>query len=63
MIKLTRATIYLDPTLDRARKELKGLPPTVRRCVASNIEALGTTPRPRGVEKVPGRAQDRKSHH
>ena len=37
-----------------AAKELEALPPKVRRRVASKIEALATTPRPHGTEKLSG---------
>ncbi|MGH2372584.1 MAG: type II toxin-antitoxin system RelE family toxin [bacterium] len=37
-----------------AAKELEALPPKVRRRVASKIEALATTPRPQGAEKLSG---------
>ncbi len=37
-----------------AAKELEGLPPKVRRRIASKIEALAATPRPQGAEKLSG---------
>lgn len=42
-----------------AARVLEGLPPEVRRRVASNIATLGTTPRPHGVEKLSGLEKDR----
>ena len=42
-----------------AAKELEELPPKVRRRVASKIDALGTTPRPPGVEKLSGQEKYR----
>jgi mRNA interferase RelE/StbE len=42
-----------------AAKELEGLPPKVRRRIASKIDALGTTPRPPGVEKLSGQEKYR----
>ncbi len=42
-----------------AAKELEGLPPKVRRRVASKIEALAATPRPQGVEKLSGQEKYR----
>ncbi len=42
-----------------AAKELEKLPPKVRRRVASQIDALGTTPRPPGVEKLSGQEKYR----
>jgi mRNA interferase RelE/StbE len=42
-----------------AAKELEGLPPKMRRRIASKIEALGTTPRPPGVEKLSGQEKYR----
>jgi mRNA interferase RelE/StbE len=42
-----------------AAKELEGLPLNVRRRIAGKIEALGTTPRPPGVEKLSGQEKYR----
>jgi mRNA interferase RelE/StbE len=42
-----------------AAKELEALPPNVRRRVASKVEALGTTPRPPGAEKLSGQEKYR----
>jgi mRNA interferase RelE/StbE len=42
-----------------AVKELDELPPKVRRRIADKIEALGTTPRPPGVEKLSGQEKYR----
>jgi mRNA interferase RelE/StbE len=42
-----------------AAKELEGLPPRVRRRIASKIDGLGTTPRPPGVEKLSGQEKYR----
>ncbi len=42
-----------------AAKELEGLPPKVRRRVASKIAALGTAARPPGVEKLSGQEKYR----
>lgn len=42
-----------------AAKELEGLPPKVRRRIASKIEALGTTARPAGGEKLSGQEKYR----
>jgi mRNA interferase RelE/StbE len=42
-----------------AAKELEELPPKVRRRIASKIDALGTTPRPPGVEKLSGQEKYR----
>jgi mRNA interferase RelE/StbE len=38
-----------------AAKELERLPLKVRRKIASEVDALGTMPRPPGVEKLSGR--------
>lgn len=37
-----------------ARKELEGLPETIRRRVVSHIEQLASKPRPTGVRKLVG---------
>jgi mRNA interferase RelE/StbE len=37
-----------------AAKELEGLPLKVRRKIASEVDALGTMPRPPGVDKLSG---------
>jgi mRNA interferase RelE/StbE len=42
-----------------AAKELEGLPPKVRRRVATKIEALAATPRPQGAEKLSGQEKYR----
>ena len=42
-----------------AAKELEELPLQARRRVASRIDALGTLPRPPGVEKLSGREKYR----
>jgi mRNA interferase RelE/StbE len=42
-----------------ATKELEGLPPKVRPRIATKIDALGTAPRPPGVEKLSGQEKYR----
>jgi mRNA interferase RelE/StbE len=42
-----------------AAKELEGLPPQIRRRIATKIDALSTTPRPPRVEKLSGQEKYR----
>jgi mRNA interferase RelE/StbE len=47
---------YRIEVLPGARRDLAGLPPGVRRRVATAIDALATEPRPHGSKRLVGRA-------
>jgi mRNA interferase RelE/StbE len=42
-----------------AAKELEGVPPKVRRSIATKVDALGSTPRPSGVDELSGQKKYR----
>jgi mRNA interferase RelE/StbE len=42
-----------------AAKELEGLPPKIRHSIATKVDALGSTPRPSGVDKLSGQEKYR----